>query len=229
MRQTPAGQLLDGWETFRGQPMPVRAAALAALFTGQSLAEAMRWSVPRRDRVLFDCRAQVFGDRVEAVTSCPACGEQLEMHLAPSQIAPSKRDTAASSTFRSVRIGGSRVRCRLPNSEDLLAVASLTDIAEAREQLIGRCVQSDDPDLREQAAALLAHQADDVHLNLTCPACGHAWQTGFDIAAFVWRELDDWAERTLHEIHMIASAYGWSESEILELSARRRQTYVEMI
>ena len=68
-----------------------------------------------------------------------------------------------------------------------------------------------------------------MQLDLTCPACGHAWQTAFDIAAFVWRELDDWAERTLHEIHVIASAYGWTESEILELGARRRQTYVEMI
>ena len=38
MRQTPARQLLDGWETFRGQPMPLRAAALAALLTDQPLA-----------------------------------------------------------------------------------------------------------------------------------------------------------------------------------------------
>jgi hypothetical protein len=128
-----------------------------------------------------------------------------------------------------LRIGGTRIRCRLPNSEDLLAVVSLADITEAREQLIARCVPSDDPDLREQAAALMAHQAEDVQLDLTCPSCGHAWQTAFDIAAFVWRELDDWAQRTLHEIHVIASAYGWSEAEILELSARRRQTYVEML
>ncbi len=228
MRPTPARQLLDGWETFRGQPMPVRAAALAALLTDQPLAEVMRWSVARRDHALFDFRAQIFGDRVEAVTFCPACAEQLEMHLALAQIAPAQ-GAAARSAFRTLRIGGTRIRCRLPNSEDLLAVASLTDIAEAREQLIARCVQSDDPDLREQAASLLAHQADDVQLDLTCPACGHAWQTPFDIAAFVWRELDDWAERTLHEIHVIAGAYGWSESEILELGARRRQTYVEMI
>lgn len=228
MRQTPARQLLDSWETFSGQPMPVRAAALAALLTNRPLAEVMRWSVARRDQALFDFRAQVFGDRVEAVTSCPACVEQLEMHLALAQIAPSKSGTA-SSAFRTVRVGRSRVRCRLPNSEDLMAVASLTNIAEAREQLIARCVQSDDTDLREQAAALLTLHADDVQLDLTCPACGHAWQTAFDIAAFVWRELDDWAERTLREIHMIASAYGWSESEILELSARRRQTYVELL
>ena len=68
-----------------------------------------------------------------------------------------------------------------------------------------------------------------MQLDLTCPACGHAWQAPFDIATFVWRELDDWAQRTLREIHVIAGAYGWSEDEILQLSARRRQIYVEMI
>jgi uncharacterized protein (UPF0212 family) len=208
--------------------MPLRAAALAALLTDQPMVDVMRWSVARRDQALFDFRAQVFGDRVEAVTLCPACAEQLEMHLTLAQIAPSK-GPASPSAFRTLRIGGTRIRCRLPNSEDLLAVASLTDITEAREQLIARCVPSDDPDLREQAAALLARQADDVQLDLTCPACGHAWQSAFDIAAFVWRELDDWAQLTLREIHVIASAYGWSEGEILELSARRRQTYVEML
>ncbi len=228
MRQTPARQLLDRWETVRGQPMPLRAAALAALLADQPLAEVMRWSVARRDQALFDFHAQVFGDRVEAVTLCPACAEQLEMQLALAQLAPSK-SAAAPSAFRSVRIGGTRIRCRQPNTEDLLAVMSLTDVAEAREHLIARCVQSHDPDLREQAAAFLADQADDVRLDLTCPACGHAWQTAFDIAGFVWRELDDWALRTLREIHVIASAYGWRESDILELSARRRQTYVEMI
>ncbi len=228
MRQTAARQLLDGWETVRGQQMPVRAAALAALSTDQPLADVMRWSVARRDQALFDFRAQMFGDRVEAVVPCPACAEQLEMQLALAQIAPSKSG-AGPSAFRTVQIGGRRIRCRQPNSEDLLAVASLTDVAAAREQLIARCVDSDDPSLREQAAALLARHANDVQLDLTCPACGHAWQTAFDIAAFVWRELDDWAQRTLHEIHVIAGAYGWSERDILELSARRRQAYVEMI
>jgi hypothetical protein len=228
MRQISARQLLDGWETMRGQPMPLRAAALAALVTDQPLSDVMRWSVARRDQALFDVRAQTFGDRIEAVTPCPACTEQLEMQFSLAQIAPSKA-AVAPSAVRTVRVGGARIRCRQPNSEDLLAVASLTDLADAREQLIARCVHSDDPDLREQAASVLADQADDVQLDLTCPSCGHAWQTVFDIAAFVWRELDDWAQHTLHEIHVIASAYGWSERDILALSALRRQTYVEMI
>ena len=47
--------------------------------------------------------------------------------------------------------------------------------------------------------------------------------------AYVDQELDDWARSTLQGIHLIASAYGWTEEQILQLSARRRQAYVEMI
>jgi hypothetical protein len=228
MRQTPARQLLEGWETYRGQPMPVRAAGLAALVTRQPLADVMRWSVARRDRTLFEFHAQVFGDRVEAVTACPGCADPLEMQIALTQITPPRRRGRAASS-RILRLAGTRIRCREPNSEDLLSVASLADVGEARGQLIARCIDSDDPEVRERAAALMVNDADDVRLDLTCPACGHRWQALFDIAAFVWRELDEWAERTLHEIHVIAAAYGWSERDILELSAKRRQTYVEMI
>jgi hypothetical protein len=229
MQRTSARQLLKSWETLQGQPMPVRAAGLAALLTGRSLPDVLRWSIPRRDRALFDFRAQMFGGRVEAVIPCPHCAEQLEMQLSLAQIAPS-RTAARKSGFQTLRVDGARVRCRAPNSEDLLTIAALRDVAEARTQLIARCIQTDDPELRERAAALLAGQpADDVELNLTCPACRHTWHAPFDIATFVWRELDDWAHRTLREIHVIAGAYGWSEDEILQLSARRRQMYVEMI
>jgi hypothetical protein len=228
MRQTPARQLLDGWETFRSEPMPLRAAALASLLTGRRLRDVMRWSVARRDQALFDFRARMFGDRIDAVTACPSCAAQLEMQIPLAQIAP-RGSITSRSVFRTVQIGGKRIRCRPPNTEDLLAVASLNDVSEARTKLIARCVQTRDPDLRERAAAVLTNEANDVQLDLTCPACGHTWPAPFDIAAFVWRELDDWAQQTLHDIHLIASAYGWSEHQILQLSARRRQIYVEMI
>lgn len=208
--------------------MPLRAAALASLLTGQPLRDVMRWSVARRDQALFDFRARMFGDRIDAVTACPSCAEPLEMQLPLAQIAP-PASIPPKSAFRTVRIGGKRIRCRQPNTEDLLAVASLDDVSEARTELIARCIQTSNPDLRERAAAILAHEANDVQLDLTCPACGHTWPASFDIAAFVWRELDDWAQQTLHDIHVIASAYGWSEHEILQLSARRRQIYLEMI
>jgi hypothetical protein len=228
MRLYSARQLLDSWEALQAQPMPVRAAGLAALLTGRSLIDVLRWSIARRDRALFDFRAQTFGDRVEAVTACPRCADALEMQLALAQIAPS-RSVGRKSAFQMLYVDGSRVRCRAPNSEDLLAIAGLHEVSDARAQLIARCIQTNDPELRERAAVLLTGESVDVALNLTCPACGHTWQAPFDIATFVWHELEDWAQRTLREIHVIAGAYGWSEEEILQLSARRRQMYVEMI
>ena len=69
----------------------------------------------------------------------------------------------------------------------------------------------------------------DVELALSCPACGHAWPAAFDIASFLWTEVDAWARVLLHEIHALASAYGWREADILALSPRRRRAYLELI
>lgn len=226
MGPSPARRLLDGWEAVRGEPLPVRAAALAALASDRPLGEAMRWSIPKRDRVLFAFRARVFGDAIDAVTRCPRCDEPLEMLLSLATVQP--RGRGPTGDARTVRLGRRRIRCRLPNTEDLMAVAGLADAAAARAALLERCIESDDGASRERAAALLPAEPTDVRLTLTCPACAHAWDTPFDIAAFAWREVDEWAERTLREIHVLARAYGWSEHDILTLGARRRQTYVEM-
>lgn len=229
MLHLPADQLLDGWDSVRGEAMPVRAAALASLAGDVPLSEVMRWSIARRDVALFDLRARVFGDSLDAVVRCPACDEQLEMQLAISGIRPVEDIPPGSGVDRiEVLVGNRRVPCRLPNTEDLIAAAACRDVAAARDALLERCVEADDPEVREQAAALLVSPAD-VQLDLTCPSCAHGWRTPFDIASFVWRELDEWAQRTLQDIHVIASAYGWTEDQILQLSARRRQTYVEMI
>jgi hypothetical protein len=69
----------------------------------------------------------------------------------------------------------------------------------------------------------------DVQLALTCPQCGHEWQAPFDIASFLWTEINAWAHRTLQDVHELARAYGWREADILALSPWRRQVYLEMI
>ena len=143
--------------------MPVRAAALAALLTGRSLPDVMRWSIARRDRALFDFRAQMFGERVEAVTSCPDCAEQLEMQLALAQIAPAKT-AARKSEFRTMRSG--RHACSLPccrTAKTCWPFQRRATWPKRAAQLIARCIQTDDPELRERAAALLTG-----HLRTTC-------------------------------------------------------------
>lgn len=69
----------------------------------------------------------------------------------------------------------------------------------------------------------------EVLLDMVCPDCGTQWQALFDIAGFLWAELDAWARRTLLEVHRLAWTYGWREADILALSQQRRQRYLQMI
>jgi len=69
----------------------------------------------------------------------------------------------------------------------------------------------------------------EVLLDMVCPDCGTQWQALFDIAGFLWTELDAWARRTLIEVHRLAWTYGWREADILALGAQRRHRYLQMI
>ena len=140
-------------------------------------------------------------------------------------------------------MSGFEVLFRLPNSRDLQALAEIEAPADARQQLLQRCMRSagfngEDLSLEalpeevitaiEERMALADPQAD-LQLSLHCIACSHRWQTAFDIVSFLWSEIDNWAHRTLHEVHLLASAYGWSEDDILALSPWRRRYYLEKI
>jgi hypothetical protein len=51
----------------------------------------------------------------------------------------------------------------------------------------------------------------------------------FDIASFFWTEIAAEAKRLLGEVHILASAYGWREADILSLNPLRRRFYLEAI
>ena len=124
------------------------------------------------------------------------------------------------------------IEARLPRGEDITAVMHLHEPDAIRRALLERCTGAPvPPDLMDQIEDALA-AADpraDVQLALTCPACGHEWLLRFDAAAFFWSELSAAAERVLGEVDTLARAYGWSEREILSMSARRRALYVERL
>jgi hypothetical protein len=50
-----------------------------------------------------------------------------------------------------------------------------------------------------------------------------------DPVDLVWREFAALARRLEDEVHVLASAYGWTESEILALPDSRRRRYVDRI
>jgi hypothetical protein len=87
--------------------------------------------------------------------------------------------------------------------------------AEVLNKLAARMAECD-----PRAEALLA---------LRCPVCGHTWQTIFDIVTFLWHEISTSAKRLLMEVHALASAYKWSEADILSISPARRQFYLNTV
>jgi len=80
----------------------------------------------------------------------------------------------------------------------------------------------------ESRMAQLDPQAQ-VELDMNCPACDQSWLAPFDIVSFLWMEISAWARRTMHEVHLLARAYGWSEPEILSLHPVKRQMYLQMV
>jgi hypothetical protein len=49
------------------------------------------------------------------------------------------------------------------------------------------------------------------------------------MAAFLWAEIEARARRLLREVHILATAYGWTEAEVLSLGENRRARYVERV
>jgi hypothetical protein len=129
-------------------------------------------------------------------------------------------------------------RYRLPTSRDIAELVHEHDASAAAEQLLRQCFVGGDAVEREwneeQIAAIgesmaAADPLAEIQLSFDCPGCGVQFEDGFDLASFLWAELEARAKRTLMDVHLLASAYGWSETEILSLTPARREFYLEMV
>jgi hypothetical protein len=216
-----AAELLGAWEDGLGETRARRALVLlAAARPGGELGEL---TVGERDRVLLDLRSAVFGPTVTALGDCAGCGERVEATFEAG-------DVRADAVAREVRLDG--LRARVPTAEDLVAAEDAPDVETARRVLLERIGGGT---LIDEAAAELGErlaEADpqaDVRLVLGCPGCGETWEEAFEVDAFLWQELDAWAARLLEEVHALASAYGWSERDVLALSPARRAAYLELV
>jgi hypothetical protein len=245
VRALDTSTLLDAWDC--GHSLSADAWALwllrAAGAGGAEPAGALlQWPVGRRDRALLRLRSLTFGTRVMGLVECPCCGSAAEFDVAADALfvsGPAGDDPAP------VRldIDGLSVTCRPVTAGDLLAINGCGDLDSATTCLVERCVRAERQDgtcvaVRDLPEAALdevtaqLEQVDpqaDVRLALQCPACGHAWQVMFDIVTFFWRELGAWGARQLRDVHELASAYGWSEAQILSLSPARRRRYLGML
>jgi hypothetical protein len=142
-----------------------------------------------------------------------------------------------------MQLGSLVVEARSPDGLVLAAAVACPDVASARLALIRGCVRSavrdgetidgatlDDGELTRLGEALVESDPQaEVVVTMRCAACGEELSAVLDIAEFFWREITTASVQLLDDIHQLAVGYGWSEAQVLGLSARRRRQYVERV
>lgn len=243
MRALTAAEWLEVWERGEAQP-PLRRALLllAAAYDDVPPEELVRWSVGRRDAALLGVRESLFGGKLASRAVCPKCGGQVEFSLVSSELLRPPRAAPIEQNLV-VQHGPWRAKFRLLNSLDFEALDTAAAPEENGRALLARClvdlrrdgssasVDQLPPELETKIAARM-READpqaELSLDLLCGACGHCWKAIFDTISYFWSELHAWAVRLLRDVHTLASAYGWTEADILALSARRRQFYLGLL
>ncbi|CAL78132.1 conserved hypothetical protein [Bradyrhizobium sp. ORS 278] len=243
----PTAALLQAWEHGCDASPGARGLILLAIAQpGLAVAALAQWPVGRRDAALLGLFERLFGTELAAQAECPHCGTALETNFPVSTIRADMPDPGAAAIANRFVLehGGRRIVYRLPTAADLAALGDVgaadADTAARSDWLIRQClVETDDDEvpsdvLQALSAAIATTSAEvdplaEIDLQLECPACAQAWRSPFDVVSFLWSELDVWARGMLHEIHVLASHYGWSEAEIVALGAQRRRRYRELI
>ena len=218
--------LLDLWE--RGASRhPLDRALLLASSTDSAVTMERLADEPLavRDQRLVRALLTNFGPEIAAWIDCPTCGTRLEFAL-------DARTLLDSAGADDVTIDG--VRVRRPSSRDLAAALAEPDEAARARRLAERCVEAGDAVVstalmaRAEEALAAADSAGDPQLDFTCDACGETWQDPFDVAGYLWRQVETRARHLLGDVDVLARVYGWTEADVLALSDARRAAYVEM-
>jgi hypothetical protein len=249
-------QILAVWEAGRSQHPLDRALTMLLAGAGAAgedqgahptRAELARLPIGQRDARLLDLREQTFGPTFNAVARCLSCAQEIEFSLRTADMKVSQPAAGDADDIPKTQLehDGWRVRFRALDSRDLSHAVAAADREAGVRILLERCVLAAEriaPDVADDVKEIPASVRNRVQqwlaeldpqsqvmLALRCPHCDAAWQAPFDIAGFFWDELSAQARRLLREVHVLASAYGWSEAEILALGAARRAAYIDLV
>lgn len=239
MRALTASEIVQLWETAsRYHPVDQALSMLQPVLPDLGYDELVALPLGQRNTLLLSLRRTTFGDLLPGVDHCPACAATVEFELSCSAL-QTDGEEAGPQRFRK---DGYSLTVRPLNSLDLAEATRATTAQAARSVLLHRCVTEARYQNGSMAldrlpekivkqipgAVLAADPRAEILLDLQCPDCSHRWQNVLDIANVLWLEISARARRLLMEVHVLASAYGWREAEIFELSPQRRAAYLTM-
>lgn len=231
-----AADTLQIWE--RAEPLgPLdRALLLASFSVDDDLASA---PIGRCHATLLVLRTQLFGPTLESTANCPACDARVEFAVDGLALLSLHEEGTESSGV--IEQDEYVVSWRSPTPSDLAALAAEPGPPGA--SLLRRCVTvtaavGTPLDATTVPAALIARIEEEmsaadplaeVLVAVTCPECERRFEADVDLARFVWSEVDARARQVLHDIDVLARAYGWTEPEVLALSDARRASYLRLV
>lgn len=231
-RPVGAADLLTVWESGARLHALQRSALLCAWarpeLSSQQVAELPLGAVTT---TLLRLHVASFGAALHCCVDCARCRQRLELQLDADVLlqalpapAGACEPAAAGLRLRPVTLG------------DLAAVAGVADAAAAARELLARCagvpverITRLEPAQWDSAEQALegADPAADLTFEVHCPACGGDGGAQLDPGVLLWAQVERAARGLLQQIHTLAGAYGWSERDILALSAERRAVYLE--
>lgn len=242
MRPLRSAELLDTWERFnRSSPVKKALSLLKVACSDGDPADPALLNIGERDLRLLQLREWMFGTSMVNISSCPACRERLEWITPVAALRyppPPGNDAPLSFKYRDYDIS-----FRLPNTYDLSQIQQINNTELATKKILTACITGtsrngcvcDPTDLPEDVLHALDERLAEedpqanIQMNLHCPHCSHEWQSRFDIVSYLWTEIDHWAKNMLHDVAILASAFGWSERDILTMTPDRRQLYLQII
>ncbi len=243
MRPLSTREIVQIWEIGQSQHWVDRALTmLAVACPDRGVPDLVALTIGQRDAYLLTLRELTFGSKLNGFADCPKCAERLEFDLKVSDIFLVDLTQPVPSDYV-LETEGFTLQFRLPNSQDLAAIAAFTNVEMATTTLLQRCLLKCDRNQIPIAydelpttviTQLIEQMAEydpqaEIQLALNCPACGHAWSALFDIVDFLWTELSAQAKLLLQDVHLLARFYGWREGDILSMSEVRRQFYLGLI
>jgi hypothetical protein len=220
---------------------PVTAAVrLADRVAVSSTGEAVAWEeLPAADldAIILVIRQAWLGDTIRTQGCCadPACRERMDIAFSISVYLRHHRPRTCRAVLPGRKAGwfelaGGGASFRLPTIGDLQTAVSAPD-AELR--LRQRCV--DPPVIPASVARRISRAMYALAPSMgglvtaRCPACGNDVIMHFDPLTYTLAELRCAAGDLYEQVNLLASAFGWSEREILLMPRRRRARYAALI
>lgn len=240
MNLPPVNDLLTLWEHGRDLSLLRKTLLLLELsFPEFDSNEVAELSIGERDIKLLELRESMFGPVLMNRIDCPECRQSMEWEMKTEDLIPADYKPVNGQVFE-LHSGNYKINFRLPNSRDVMEVLSenIPDAGSLAKRCILEIRQKGNKKLKKVPDNVIGQLNDkmeeldpaaDIRMSVSCPECSCNWQARFDIMSYLWFEIDNWAIRLFRDVYTLASAFGWSEQDILSMNAGRRQLYVEMI